>query len=224
MKSGDRLTRAVVASVCAAIALALVLGAQVPPAPAQTVQMRTAEVMTHAARGPVRPVAGASARLVVSRSAASLHLFTVDLVPGNVHTVWWVFINKPKACAGSPCGPADVLQRTDTVESDVGYATGEIADASGTATFQAQLPAGPFRGGWFGRSLKDPMTAEIHVVLHDHGPVIPALRDNMLRTLRGGCTDASVPAAYPPVAKADGTPGPNRCQLYQFAVFLPPSL
>jgi hypothetical protein len=208
-----------------AIALAVLLGVPVTGAPAQTaqqtVQVRTAAVMTHAARGPVRPVPGASARLVVSRSGAGLYLFTEDLVPGNVYTVWWVLINKPGACASKPCGPADVLQRTDIVESDVGYATGEIASAVGSAMFEAQLPAGPLRGGWFRRSLRDPLTAEIHAVLHDHGPVIPALRDNMLRTLRGGCTDASVPAAYPPVAKADGTPGPNRCLLYQFMIFLP---
>jgi hypothetical protein len=211
--------------VFSAIALALVLGVPATRAPAatvpQTVQTRAAAVMTHAARGAVRPVPGASARLVVSRSGASLYLYTEDLVPGNAYTVWWVFINKPGACTGKPCGPADVLQRTDIVESDVGYATGEIASAGGSAMFEAQLPVGPFRGGWFGRSLKDPLTVEIHAILHDHGPVISSLRDNMLRTFRGGCTDASIPAVFPPVAKADGTPGPNRCLLYQFMIFLP---
>lgn len=141
-------------------------------------------------------------------------------MPGNVYTVWWVVVNKPAACQAKPCGPADVLQRTDIVESDVGYATGAIADRTGSAAFTARLAKGSIPGGWFRRALKDPMTAEIHAILHDHGPVIDSMRDNMLRTLRGGCTDASVPAAYPQVA-TDGQPGPNRCLLYQFVIFLP---
>jgi len=206
--------------VLAAVTL-VVLPGGAASAPAQSVQLRSAEVRTHAARGPIRPVAGASARLVVSRSGARLYLFTVDLVPGNVYTVWWVFLNKPKACASTPCGAADVIGRTDIVESDVGYATGEIAGPNGSAMFEATLPAGPFKGGWYGRSLIDPLTAEIHAILHDHGPLIPAARENMLRTFRGGCADASLPAVLPAVAKADGTPGPNQCLLYQFAIFLP---
>ncbi len=202
-------------------ALLLMLTVPAAPVPAQTVQIRTAEVRTHAARGEVKPVTGASARLVVSQTAANLYLFTIDLVPGNVYTVWWVVVNKPAACSSKPCGGPDVLQRTDIVEADVGYATGAIADRNGSAIFAAQLARGSLPGGWFRKGLKDPLTAEIHAVVHDHGPVIESMRDNMMRTLRGGCTDASVPAAYPPVAKADGQAGPNRCQLYQFAIFLP---
>ncbi len=41
----------------------------------------------------------------------------------------------------------------------------------------------------------------------------------MIRTYRTGCTDASLPAIFPPAAFADGTPGPNTCRLYQAAVF-----
>ncbi|MGH2592273.1 MAG: hypothetical protein ACRDGG_02035, partial [Anaerolineae bacterium] len=74
-------------------------------------------------------------------------------------------------------------------------------------------------GGWFGNGFTNPRGAEIHLVLHDHGPMIPELVANQISTLRGGCTDASVPAAYPPIAKADGIPGPNTCRLVQFAVF-----
>lgn len=186
-------------------------------------QVRSAQVTTHAARGEVKPVLGASARLVVSSTGASLYLFAVDLVPGHVYTAWWVVINKPGACASIPCGGPDVLQRTNVVDADVGYATGAIADRNGSAFFEARLATGNLPGGWFRKGLKDPYRAEIHVVLHDHGPVIESMRENMLRSLRGGCTDASVPAAYPAVAKADGTPGPNRCQLYQFAIFAPPA-
>jgi hypothetical protein len=41
----------------------------------------------------------------------------------------------------------------------------------------------------------------------------------MIQTYRAGCTDSSIPGIFPASARADGTPGPNTCQLYQMAAF-----
>ena len=77
-----------------------------------------------------------------------------------------------------------------------------FAPDDGTATFVAHLAPGPIDNGWFGSAFTDPMGAEVHVGLHNHGPVIASMRDEMLTTFRGGCTDESLPpsiqAAYAP--------------------------
>jgi hypothetical protein len=68
------------------------------------------------------------------------------------------------------------------------------------------------------------LAAEIHLVLHDHGPVVAELEQEMLSTYRAGCADTSpFPEIFPPTALADGTPGPNNCLLYQAAVFTTPA-
>jgi hypothetical protein len=41
----------------------------------------------------------------------------------------------------------------------------------------------------------------------------------MLQSYRGGCTDESLPGAFPDTAKNDGIPGPNTCQLFQDVIF-----
>jgi hypothetical protein len=65
--------------------------------------------------------------------------------------------------------------------------------------------------------------AEIHLVINDHGPMIPEFMPGMIHTYRGGCADSSpFPAIFPATALADGVVGPNTCRLYQAAVFLAP--
>lgn len=99
------------------------------------------------------------------------------------------------------------------------WAAGSVANTSGEAGFVAALEAGAVPGGWFGNGLTDPMGADVHLILMDHGPAIPGLLAEQVSTLRGGCTDESVPPPFPAVAHADGTPGPNTCRLVQVAVF-----
>ena len=72
---------------------------------------------------------------------------------------------------------------------------------------------------WYGNGLQDPEAAEIHLVINDHGPLLADMVGTMLGSYRGGCTDESLPLLFPDSAKADGTPGPNACLLYQVAVF-----
>ncbi len=198
----------------------LALAVAQPGFAAGSAQRTTSVVKTHPSQGPVQVVEGATATLVTNDNGASMTLQTSQLAPGHAYTIWWVAINNPAACATRPCSGADVLGNTAAVQAEVTYAAGHVVGDSGQGAFAGQLPAGDVvPGGWFGNGFTNPRVAEIHLVLHDHGPMIPDLVANQISTLRGGCTDASVPAAYPPIAKADGIPGPNTCRLVQFAVF-----
>ena len=179
------------------------------------------EVKTHASRGDVTVVADAKAQLMHSDGGVMMSFETSELTPGNVYTAWWVFINNPDGCETIPCTPKDVLGNSDVVVSDLGYADGLIADEDGHGHFTVFQSLGELSNAWIGNGFQNLGGAEIHVILNEHGPVVPEMVDNMLGSYRGGCTDESLPPPFPDTAKADGTPGPNPCQLFQFAIFAP---
>lgn len=80
------------------------------------------------------------------------------------------------------------------------------------------VPTGDIQSAWYGNGLTNPTGAEVHLVINDHGVVIPEMIATMLNSFRGGCTDESLPPPFPDTAKADGDPGPNACRLVQFAI------
>jgi hypothetical protein len=168
---------------------------------------------------------GAEATLVRERDAVRYRINTEGLEPGNAYTVWFVVVNDPTACDASPCAPPQIIG-DPTVDGQVTFAKdGEIARRDGTARFGARIKAGPLLDGWLPvQGLDDPMGAEIHLVLNDHGPIIDDLKREMLSTYRAGCSDTSpFPPFFPPTALADGIPGPQHLLLWQSAVFLPPA-
>jgi hypothetical protein len=167
-------------------------------------------------------VEGAQAELFTTETGATMNFRTAALEEGHVYTAWWLIVNNPENCAASPCTADDILGNANGVESEVTFADGLLVSPEGRMEFAASLAAGDVPEGWFGNGLTNPLGAEIHIVLHDHGPVIPELVDNMLHSLRAGCTDESVPAPYPDIAKADGEAGPNTCRLVQFTIFQQP--
>ena len=101
----------------------------------------------------------------------------------------------------------------------MGYADGLIAGADETGRFASYLPVGPLSQGWFGNGFDNPQGAEIHLVVNDHGPLLPEMAESMLGSARGGCVDQSFPADFPAAAFADGTPGPNTCRFVQAVIF-----
>jgi hypothetical protein len=179
------------------------------------------DVQTHPSQGKVRAVPGAKALLMTTEAGAFASVATRELTPGNAYTLWWVVINKPSACEQSPCSRDDVVLRSATTRADVGYADGLIAGADGTGRFASHLPVGPLPQDWFGIGLDRPQRAEIHLVINDHGPLLPEMAASMLGSARGGCVDKSFPAEFPAAAFADGTPGPNTCRFVQMAIFSP---
>jgi len=179
----------------------------------------TVAVNWHAQSGSGPVGDGATATLIRRADGVSFRIQTNNLRPGHAYTVWFVVINNPSACTASPCSGPDIVLNAAT-NSQVTYATGHVVGESGQGTFAGSFRAGELPDGWFaGRGLGDPLTADIHLVLNDHGPAIQGLVSEMIHTYRAGCTDASLPGIFPASAKADGTPGPNTCRLYQTAVF-----
>jgi len=188
-------------------------------APEGSPSLMVTHVETHPSQGPQRNIAGGEARLAVTSEGAMATITTGELTPGHVYTLWFVAINKPENCASSPCKGSDVIGNNATVDADVRWADGGVAGKDGTLRLTTWAPAGEWTGGWFGNGYKDLKRAEIHVVVNDHGPVIPGRESEMLSTYRGGCTDESLPPPFPESAKSDGTAGPNTCALVQDAIF-----
>lgn len=178
-------------------------------------------VQTHPSQGPITTIEATSAKIVSYEEGIAVNLNTQMLEPGHVYTLWFVAINKPKACANTPefCTSTDVLKSTKTTESDVIYADGTIADENGAASFKTFIEVNNPKYFWFSGGLKKPLNAEIHLVINDHGPALPDVLHSMLTSYRGGCRDEGLPAAFPETAKSDGIPGPNTCRLVQMVRF-----
>jgi len=208
-------------SLARSAALTLVLALSTTGGVAARADHQTAPVMWHPQTGLSGSVApDAQATLVRRPDGVSFGIRTEQLRPHHAYTVWFVVINNPSACAATPCSGPDILLNPAT-DSQVTYGAGHISGGSGRAGFAGSFQAGAIDGWLPDGGLWDPMTAEIQLVLNDHGAKLPAYMPEMTHTYRAGCTDASLPGFFPDSAKADGTPGPNACQLYQAAVFQP---
>jgi hypothetical protein len=168
------------------------------------------------------PVAGASATLVRNPNGIAYHIQTNSLTPGNAFTLWLVVINNPAACSSVPCAAGDIINNV-SADAQVRFAAGHVAGGAGEGTFAGAAKEGPLSGWLADRSFVSSMDAEVHLVINDHGPMIPEFMPGMIHTYRGGCSDASpFPGVFPATALADGEVGPNICRLYQAAVFLAP--
>lgn len=171
-----------------------------------------------ASQGNEGAVDDATATLVRNDNGISYQLHTNSLTPNSAYTLWVVVINNPGACATTPCGPSDILGNAAT-GSQVLFGTGSVAGASGKATFAGGLQEGDVPGWLPDRTFDDAGTAEIHLVLNDHGPRNPAQMPDMIQTYRGGCSDDSPFPPFPASALADGAIGDNICLLSQAAIF-----
>jgi hypothetical protein len=187
------------------------------PADIQRVQMGWHMQSGNAHLSPVSE--SAKAQLVRTENGISYSIRTEGLRAGHAYTVWVVVLNNPAACTASPCSPQDILL-TPATRAQVTYGGGHVVGGSGKAGFGGHLSTGPLPAGWLpNQGLDNPLGADVHLVLNDHGPVLTEFMPEMIQTYRAGCTDASLPGIFPPSAKADGTPGPNTCRLWQVAVF-----
>src|SRR5687767_12332955 len=174
-----------------------------------------------AVNGRTGQVADASAKLVRNANGISFRLSTTGLTPGNAYTLWLVVITKPEFCTATPCTAPNIFN--PATESQVRFAAGHVAGGSGKGTFAGSVKEGTLTGWLPDRSFDDAMGASVHLVINDHGPMLPEHMPGMIHTYRGGCSDASpFPAVFPATALADGEVGPNICRLYQAATFEAP--
>ncbi len=202
----------------ALMALAAAIGLAAFTMPATAGEMNT-PMKSHPSQGEVRTLDRSDAMLMTTASGAFVSVTTDGLMPGHVHTLWFVAINAPEACESAPCKTPDVLKRTALTRSDVGFADSLIVGDDGVGRFAAHVPVGNLRQAWFDHGYEQTETAEVHLVVQDHGPALPHMTTDMLSSYRGGCTDESLPDPVPTTARADGTPGPNQCRMVQFTVF-----
>ena len=169
------------------------------------------------------PIEGSNALLVTGPGGASMHLTSRGLTPGNAVTVWFVAVQKPELCKKNPCSPVEAMGMAE-MESVAVNGGGTVVSKNGTVEVSAHLPAGDVPTNLFETDFVSPETAEYHLVIHDHGPLIPEIAADMLSSYRGGCTLESVPPHYPESARTDGEGGPNTCVSRQVALFVPERL
>ena len=169
------------------------------------------------------PIDGSQALLVTGPGGASMHLTSRGLTPGNAVTIWFVALQNPQLCKKNPCTPVEAMGMPE-MESVAVNGGGTVVAKDGTVEVSAHLPAGEVPTSLFDTDFVSPETAEYHLVIHDHGPLIPDLAADMLSSYRGGCTLESVPPHYPDTARTDGEGGPNTCVSRQVALFVPAHL
>lgn len=119
-----------------------------------------------------------------------------------------------------PCTPKDGIGRWSEVDTATTNDGGGLVGPDGPLILASFLPSGDADENWFVTEITRPETAEVHVILNDHGPLIPEMAADMLSSYSAECTDESIPPIFPDTAKADGSPGPNACRLMQVAVLV----
>ena len=139
-------------------------------------------------------IEGASSTLRRTPNGVSWTFKTNGLEPGHAYTLWVVVFNNPGACVDG-CGLDDLFR--DGVDATLAYGGGHVVGPSGTATFSGHLQEGDTSGfpldsgpnvNLPGRELGlvDAYKADIHLVIRDHGEVIPGQLSEQLHTFSGG--------------------------------------
>jgi len=166
-----------------------------------------------------QPIAGATSSYVAYEEGVSATLHTSGLEPGHVVTMWWVVFNDPELCTngegGLRCGEGDLLifGGDEAIEGTVLNAGGHIVGPDGAGHFGSFLPTGDTTDVMIaGPGLTNPLGADVHLVLRDHGPVQAGLFIDALNSYGGGCTEAP---------EGTGTLGDFACVDVQFAAHEP---
>jgi hypothetical protein len=136
-----------------------------------------------------------SSMLVRTNAGLSFTYQTPSLPPGHVVTVWIVVFNNPEHCSTSPCSaPADVFN--PDVNADFLYGGGHVIGGSGRGNFGGHLPVGdPSGSGLIELGMPElavgllyPLTAEVQLALHSHGPARSGqILKAQLSSFLGGC-------------------------------------
>ena len=121
---------------------------------------------------------GAFAKLTRTEAGLGVYMTTKDL-PAGAYTVWLLIYNTPEGCV-EDCNLEDVLGTPESTPGAVRIGHDYIANDGNKMTLNAWVPSGEFAedannlllpGSMFG-GLKNPMTAEVHIVLKWHGTAL----------------------------------------------------
>ncbi len=166
-----------------------------------------------------QPIAGASSSYYAEEDGISATLDTTGLVPGHAITMWWVIFNHPEFCengeGGLRCGEPDLLifGGDEAVEGSVVQAGGQIVGPDGSGHLGSYLAVGDTSDLLIaGPGLSNPLGADVHLVVRDHGPVQAGLFVDQLGSVSGGCTEGP---------EDTGTLGDFVCVDVQFAAHEP---
>lgn len=114
---------------------------------------------------------------------------TQGLAVGHVVTVWMAIFNQPENCATNPCTPADFSN--PAANGLLVNSGGRVIGLDGSAAFGAFRGLGDITGREAGSmdGLINPLRAEIHLVLRDHGVASgdPMILAQQLSMFNGGC-------------------------------------
>ena len=165
------------------------------------------------------PIEGTSVVLEKGAFGAAMAIKSSGLTPGTVVTVWWVAIQNPSVCKANPCTPEETMSDGQGSDSVVTLAAGGVVGDDGTISLASYLPKGEVDGNFFDTTFHSPDTAEYHLPIHNHGPLDPAIADEMLTSFRAGCSDESLPDYYPQTALSDGAAGSFDCKTVQVVAF-----
>jgi hypothetical protein len=167
-------------------------------------------------------IAGTST-LVRTDSGVSFTYQTSSLPAGQVVTVWIVVFNNPENCSTHPCSaPADV--ENPAVRADFLYGGGHVIGGSGRGNFGGHLPVGDASGSGLAEiggppvGLLNPLTAEVILALHSHGPAGSGqVLKAQLSSFLGGCQTFLGPNGI-----ADGPEdmpvGVGECSTFQYSI------
>lgn len=167
--------------------------------------------------------AGGKSTLVRDGEAGSVsaHIAATHLERGHAYTYWWVVFNDPSQCLNGACDEDDIfndpsdhsaglnISQIEKVGIGVLGGNGEVANRGGRAAFTGTLyegssepndvligPGGLIDAG----SLLEPgkaVTAEIHILIRDHGPALSgAALAAQLNTFGGNCAGFDPAGTY----------------------------
>jgi hypothetical protein len=206
-----------------ALAVAVAAGSSLPAYPASD-QVTSADVFwiwdPTAATG--------TSTLIRTDSGISASLRTSELPPGTANTLWFVVFNNPSACATRPCLAPDLFN--PAVQGDFLYGGGNIVGGSGSSGFGGHLPVGDNSGsghleigtGGLAVGLLDPRGAEVHLLVHSHGPAMTGQTlKAQISSFLGGC-QVFLGNAYGIAQEPEDVPlAEGECSTIQASVYMP---
>ena len=187
-------------------------------------------------KGPIEAgdlVKGSLTKIWRDADGVSFEVKTSGLVKGHGYTVWFFSYDSPEACLSAPLGASDGEKGNRCTISDLLFnpaaqgslmwsRAGKFVKTNGPVTFKARRPrnappcatepavmTSECSGVLLGRGLHNPMTAEIHFVIRDHGPDQKGVEDETT-TINGGC-DPQKNAGLSLYYFGWGTPGNYGC-------------
>lgn len=164
-------------------------------------------------------IEGANSTYYATENGISVTFDSAGLTPGHAVTLWIVIFNHPENCSNPMgdfmCGSADLIHAggDPSVEGGLVGGGGHVIGPDGEFHAGTYLAVGDMSNISQGApGLTNPLGAEVHLVIRDHGPVNPETLEDQLTTFGGECMS-------PP--EGEGVEGDYSCVNLQFAVHQP---